>query len=180
MPLQIFRISRHFVLWEAVSRRKYCCSSNIKYFGLPNFLARPKFLGCLRHCVTVSLHHLSKMSEVNSRMRKNALTIVTWSEPLKIRCHVIITQQRATVEQCARKFRNVWVCRRKSGPEWTASSSLHHARTVNLALVQCEYQGSKQNVIARIKSINRNQVADFRFSRNICFLVQFPGGGILV
>jgi len=58
-----------------------------------------------------------------SRMRKNALTIVTWSEPLKIGCHVIATQQRATVEQCARKFRNVWVRRRRSGAEWTASSS---------------------------------------------------------
>jgi len=138
-----FRISSHFALWEAVFRRKYCCSPNIKYFGLPIFLAHHKFLRCLRHCVTVSLHHLSKMSEVNSYMRKNALTIVPWSEPLKIRCHVIVTQHRATVEQCARKFRNVWVCRRLSGPEWTASSSLHHTRTVNLALVQCEFHTSK-------------------------------------
>jgi len=29
------------------------------------------------------------------------------SEPFKISCHVIVTQQRETVEQCARKFRNV-------------------------------------------------------------------------
>jgi len=42
-------------------------------------------------------------------MRKSALTIVNrnLSEPLKIHCHVIVTQQRATAEQCARKFRNV-------------------------------------------------------------------------
>ena len=40
-------------------------------------------------------------------MRKSAWTIVIWREPLKIRCHVIVPQQRATVEQCARKFRNV-------------------------------------------------------------------------
>jgi len=39
--------------------------------------------------------------------------------------------------KCARKFRNVWVCRRRSGHEWTASSSLHHINTVKLALVQC-------------------------------------------
>jgi len=30
-------------------------------------------------------------------------------------------------------------------------------------------------LIVRIKSINRNQDADFRFSRNFWFLVQFPG-----
>jgi len=135
MPPQIFRISSHFALWEAVSRRKYCCSPNIKYFRLPNSLARQKCLGRLRYCVTVSLYHLSKMSEVNSHMRKNALTIVIWSEPLKIRWYAIVTQQRTTVEQCARKFRNVWVCRQRSGPEWTASSSLHHTRTVNLTVV---------------------------------------------
>jgi len=42
-----------------------------------NFLDLPKKLAWLRHCVTVTLHHLSKMSEVNSHMRKSALTIVT-------------------------------------------------------------------------------------------------------
>jgi len=134
MPPKIFRTSSHFALWEAVSPKKCCCSPCIKFFGPPKIFWAVS--------ATVSLHHLSKMSEVNSHMRKNALTIVTWSEPLKIRCHVIVTQQRATVEQCARKFRNVWVCRR-SGPEWTASSSLHHTRTVNLALVQCDYHTSK-------------------------------------
>jgi len=55
----------------------------------------------------VSLHHLPKMSEVNSHICKNASAVVTWSEPLKIRWHAIVTQQRATLEQCARKFRNV-------------------------------------------------------------------------
>ena len=46
------------------------------------------------------------MSEVNIHMRKNAL-IVTWSESLKICCHLIVTQPTETVEQCAGKFRNV-------------------------------------------------------------------------
>jgi len=36
-----------------------------------------------------------------------ALIIVTQSEPLKIHCHVIVTQLRETVEKCARKFRSV-------------------------------------------------------------------------
>jgi len=47
------------------------------------------------------------MTEVNSHMLKNALIIVTWSEPLKIRWHIIVMQQRQPVEQCTRKFRNV-------------------------------------------------------------------------
>jgi len=34
-------------------------------------------------------------------------TTVIWSEPLKISCHVIVTQQRPTVEQSARKFWNL-------------------------------------------------------------------------
>jgi len=36
------------------------------------------------------------MSEVNNHRRKNALTIVTSNEPLKIRCHATVMQQRAT------------------------------------------------------------------------------------
>jgi len=56
---------------------------------------------------TASLHHLPKTSEVNSHIRKSALTVVTWNKPLKFRCHGIVTQQRATVEQCACKFCNV-------------------------------------------------------------------------
>jgi len=62
---------------------------------------------------------------------------------LKIHCHVSVTQQRTTVEQCACKFRNVWVCRRRTGHAWTASSSLHHTRTAKQALVQCECHTGK-------------------------------------
>jgi len=42
---------------------------------------------------------------------------VTWSEPLKICCNVIVTQQRPKVEQSARKFHNLLlqaVCRQRS------------------------------------------------------------------
>ena len=87
-------------------------------------------------------------------MRKNALIIVIWSEPLKIRCHVVVTQLRETVEQCAciASFAT-WVCRRRSGHESTASSSLHRTRTVKLALVQCECHTGKWSVIARTKLI---------------------------
>ena len=118
------------------------------------------------------------MSEVNRHMRKNVLIIATWSEPLKIRCHVIVMQQRATVEQCARKYRNVWIRRRGRRHEWTTSSSLHRTRTVKLAFVQCEFYTGKQSVIARIKSINRNRDADFRFFNNFWFLVPISEEGI--
>jgi len=118
----ILRFERRYPKENNVARLK----SNI--LTPQNFLARKKSLAWPRHWVIVLLHRLSKMCEVNTHVRKSALTIVTWSEPLKIRCHVIVTQQRATTEQCALKFRNVWVCRPMSGHEWNASSSLHHIR----------------------------------------------------
>jgi len=37
-PFQIFRISSHFVLQEAVSQTKYCCSPKIKHFDPPKIL----------------------------------------------------------------------------------------------------------------------------------------------
>ena len=101
---QIFRISSHFALWEAVSQRKYCCLKS-------NILDPQKNLGWQRqsHCIAAS--PVRDVWGQESHVEKR--TIVTWSEPLKICCHVIVTQRRATAEQCARKFRNVWVCRRK-------------------------------------------------------------------
>jgi len=56
-----------------------------------------------------------------------------------------------------------------------ASVSLHNNRIVKLALVQCECHTGKQSVIARIKS-NRNQDADFRFSKNFWFIVPISRG----
>ena len=78
----ILRFERRYPKENAVARLK----SNI---------SNPKkILGWLRHWAIVSRHHLSKMSEVNSRMWKSALTIVTWSEPLTICCHVTVIQAR--------------------------------------------------------------------------------------
>jgi len=48
------------------------------------------------------------------------------------------------------------LCRQRRGHEWTASSSLHDTITVNMTLVQCEFNTGNKTVIARIKSINRN------------------------
>jgi len=134
-PPHIFRINNYFALQWAVSQRKYCCSLKIKQFNphifwLPMILWAGYATESLYRCTTCQ-----RCLKVNSYMRKSALAIVTWSEPLKIRSHVIDTEQRATVE---RRTRNVWVCTRRSWHEWTASSSLHHTRTVNLDLVQCD------------------------------------------
>ena len=60
-PHKIFGISHsHFVLWEAVSQTKYCCSPKIKRFG------PPKILGWLRHCVTPSWNNRSELLVVCS------------------------------------------------------------------------------------------------------------------
>jgi len=56
--------------------KKYCCPPKIKHFSPSKSFGHPKNFGWLRHWVTVSLHHLSKMSVVNSHMRKSTLTIV--------------------------------------------------------------------------------------------------------
>jgi len=77
----------------------------------------------------------------------------TWREPLKICCHVIaviccqlplpcqcchviVTKQRSIVEHSLPSFATC-LCRQRSGLKWTASSSLHDTRTVNLTLVHC-------------------------------------------
>ena len=59
----------------------------------------------------------------------------------------------------------------------------HHFMTqaVNLTLVQCEFHTGKKTAIARIKSVNRNEDADFRFFQ-ICLVLNpnFHGGQMSV
>ena len=55
----------------------------------------------LLSAVTIPLDHLPKMSEVSNHMQKNALIIVTWSEPFKIRFHV---------QKCRQKIFNRGLC----------------------------------------------------------------------
>jgi len=68
----------------------------------------------------IKLRHLSPLKQANlvekkrsgrpaGHMRKNATVTVTWSERLKIYCRVIVTQWKSTVNQSARKFRNLFV-----------------------------------------------------------------------
>jgi len=119
--------------------------------------------------VTVSLHYLPRCLRSKVTSGKTP-TIVTWSEHQKICCLVIVTQQRPTVEQSARKFRNLPL----PTNERPASSPLHDTRTVKLAQAQCECHTGKWTVIAIIKSIKWNWVADVRFSVKFWFLVLVP------
>ena len=44
----------------------------------------------------------------NTRMRQSAYyRNLKWTRDVKVRCHVIVTQETSTVEQSARKFRNL-------------------------------------------------------------------------
>ena len=61
--------------------------------------------------------------------------IVKWSEPLKIRCHIIVKQIRETVEQRARKFRNLSL----QVKEWT---------WVNCKLITASHQNSEPGFCA--------------------------------
>jgi len=88
--------------------------------------------------VTVSLHYLPRCLRSTATCSKTPAT-VTWSKTLKICSHVIVTRQRPTVEQSARKLRNLLL----PGKEQTQAliTALH--RTVNLAHVQRECLISK-------------------------------------
>jgi len=73
--------------------------------------------------VTVSLYYLQRClssSSTDTCGKTSTATTTTWSEPLKICGHVIVTQYKPTVEQSARNFRNpeqdlsVWSLRSES------------------------------------------------------------------
>jgi len=63
-----------------------------------------KLFGLLLSAVTVSLHYLPRCLRWTIAGRK-MITAATWSEPLKICCHVVVTQQRPIVEQSTPNFR---------------------------------------------------------------------------
>jgi len=130
------------------------------------------------YCYQQLLFHTAlsaMMSAFNSYVRQNAYhRNFKWTFKDLFCCHVIATQQRQIVEQSASEFRSLHL-QAKERNKWTGSSSLHDTRTVNLTLVQCECHIGKQIVITRINSTNRNQTADFTFSRNL-FLVPISRG----
>jgi len=54
----IFCKSSHFVLWEAVSQTKYCCSPKMKKNYPTKFFRAPKNLGWLRYWLAAILSHI--------------------------------------------------------------------------------------------------------------------------
>jgi len=69
------------------------------------------------------------------------------------------------------------LCRQRSGRKWTASSSLHDTRTVNLALVQSECYTGKQTVITRALTVLIGiKLLISRFHEIFTSYSQFPEG----
>jgi len=123
---QFFLKSSHVSLLEAVSPKIYCCLPKIKHFG------PKKNLGWIRHWVTisVSLHHLScgqqSHAEIRIICRKSQHEVNLWRF---VACYCYATKSTSRTMRSQVSF---WVCRRRSGPEWTVNSSLYHTRTVKL------------------------------------------------
>jgi len=120
----------HFVLWEAVSQRKYCCTPKIQHFGPPKIfgLATP-----MSHCIAASPVEDVWGQQLRAGKRINYRNLKwTFEDSLPCYCCAIKSNCRNALTSFASR-----VCRQRSGDEWTASSSLHHTRTVKLALVQC-------------------------------------------
>jgi len=74
--------------------------------SLPTIGFKPTCHGLPLSAVAVSLHYLPRCLRLTVTCGKTATTI-TWSPPLKICCHVTVTQQRLIVEQFAPEFRNL-------------------------------------------------------------------------
>ena len=92
--------------------------------------------------VTVLLHYLPNISAFDSHMRQNAFfRKLKWTleDSLSCNCYAIKTNSRTICSYILQPASaGIW-----SGHEWTASSSLHDIRTVNLTLVQCECNAGK-------------------------------------
>ena len=128
-PSKTFRINIHFC-FERLYPKKYCCSPKIKHFGPCKFFGQSeKYFGWLRHWVAVPLLHLSKMSEVNSHMRKSVLTIVNrdlkWTSEHLLPCYCYATKSnsRTTRLQVSWSFESA---------DWVDMSELqaHHCITL--------------------------------------------------
>jgi len=133
---QIFRKSSHFSLYpqKAVSPKIHWCSLKIKHFDPSNFFGPPPKIGLampLSHCITTS--PIKDVWGQQSHVEKHINYRKSWLEVNHYRfvaCYCYATKSNSRT--MARIFHNVWVCRRRSRHEWTASSSLHHTRTVKL------------------------------------------------
>ena len=151
-------------LVEALLQIYWCFfSHNIKIRGLP------------LSAITVSLHYLPTCLRSTVACNKTPIT-VNGSEPLKIRCHIIVAQWRPTVEQIPLQGRNMPL-------------QAHRRTWVNCKLITAWRQNSVhpslvQTVIRanKLSLQESNQLIGVRLL-TLCFLEnlgaksQFPGGG---
>jgi len=105
--------------------------------------------------ITISLAAFpAKLSSFNSCLRQNAYHRnfkSIFEELLPCYCYATKANSR-TIRSPVRNL----PLQGKKRIKWTASSSLHGTRTVNLTFVQCECHIVKQTVIARINPTNQN------------------------
>ena len=123
-----------------------------------------------------SLHYYQSTCLLSIIISGKTPTTATSSSSSKICCHVIVTQQRPIGEQFTLEIRNLHL-QAKKRIKWTASSSLHVTRSVNLSLVQCECHIGKQTVIAKLTQLIRIKLLISRFLEIFASWSQFPGGG---
>ena len=104
IPLVTATVTDIALLWRSYTFHSCFFAHSIKLRDLPQSTS------------TVSLYHLPRC------LIRQTPTSVTWSEPSKIYCHVIVTHKRSTVEQSAPNYRTCFY--RQSGawtvaqPEW--------------------------------------------------------------
>ena len=92
--------------------------------------------------VTVALPYMPQMSAINGFMRLNTYNYLNsiFEDLLPNYCCIIETNDRTI----RRKFCNLPLQAKERPWVITVSSSLHDTRTVNLALVQCEFHTGKK------------------------------------
>jgi len=121
---QTFRKSSHFLFWEAVSPKIYCCSPKIKRFGPSKYFGPPKKIRLatpLCHCIAASPVKDVWCQQSHAEKRINYRNL-KWTFEDSLPCYCYATKRNTALAS----FVTFWVCRRRSGHEWTASSSLHH------------------------------------------------------
>jgi len=107
------------------------------------------------------------MSEVNSHMWKSALTIVNrnlkWSFEDSLPCYCYATKSNS---RTIASFVTFWVCRGRSRHESSASSLLHHTRTVKLGALALQQDFWGNLLIGIVFIFLRRFELDLSFSSN--------------
>ena len=148
-PFQISSISYHFVLWEAVSQTKYCCSHKVKRFASQKFWAgfatassKPFFrLALLRD-------HLAIFLSRKRAMRSNTRDQTAWFLHLCVLAMGLVAQLHREVE----RMQLIAACQGSNGLCWVPeiSSALLIGSGTSLTL--------KQHVLVRSSRVSGKPV----------------------